>query len=115
MNETQAVRLCQDAHQAAFQVIVERHGDVMFGTAILMTRDRAMAEDLVQEALLLAWKAIPRFRAGSNLKAWLLKILTNRVISEMRRKRVPKVEMDSSYDQPVAPGSSAEIVITAVT
>ncbi len=113
MDETQAVRLCQEGDESAFQIIVERYGDVMFGTAILMTRDRALAEDLVQDSLLLAWKGIPRFTAGSNLKAWLMRILVNRVISDRRRKRVDEVEMDASYDIPVEPDSAAQTVISA--
>jgi RNA polymerase sigma-70 factor (ECF subfamily) len=113
VDETQAVQLCQEGHEAAFQVIVERYGNVMYGTAVLMTRDRALAEDLVQEAFLLAWKGIPRFRAGSNLKAWLLRILVNRVISDRRRKRVDEVEMDASYNEPVEPESSVQTVISA--
>ncbi|MCH7734450.1 MAG: RNA polymerase sigma factor, partial [Chloroflexi bacterium] len=56
MDEKQAVQLCQEGNESAFQVIVERYGDVMFGTAVLMTHDRALAEDLVQDALMLAWK-----------------------------------------------------------
>ena len=113
MDETQAVQLCQEGNESAFQVIVERYGDVMFGTAVLMTRDRALAEDLVQEALLLAWKGLPRFRAGSNLKAWLLRILVNRVISDRRRRRVDEVEMDASYNEPVEPESAIQTVISA--
>ncbi|MCH8102313.1 MAG: sigma-70 family RNA polymerase sigma factor [Chloroflexi bacterium] len=113
MDETEAVRLCQEGHESAFQVIVERYGDVMYGTAVLMTHDRALAEDLVQDALMLAWKGFSRFRAGSNLKAWLMRILVNRVISDRRRKRVDEVEMDASYNELVEPGSTIQTVISA--
>ena len=62
---------------------------------------------------MLAWKGLPRFRAGSNLKAWMMRILVNRVISDRRRKRVDEVEMDASYNEPVAPGSAVQAVISA--
>ena len=85
MDDHVAVRLCQDGQPDAFRLIVERHSGVLFGTAFLMTRDRARAEDMVQEALLSAWRGIRSFRPGSSLRAWLIRILVNRVISEGRR------------------------------
>ncbi len=100
MDDHVAVRLCQDGQPDAFRLIVERHSGVLFGTAYLMTRDRARAEDMVQEALLSAWRGIRSFRAGSSLRAWLIRILVNRVISEGRRNRVEETELGLDMPEP---------------
>ena len=52
-----------------------------------MTRNPADAEDLVQEAMLRAYRAFARFEAGTNLKAWLFRILTNAYINTYRKKQ----------------------------
>ena len=50
-------------------------------------RRRALAEDMTQEALTKAWRARDRFEPGSNLKAWLFRILRNEFYSHLRRSR----------------------------
>lgn len=60
--------------------------DALYRTALRLTRNPADAEDLVQEAYLRAFRALDRFQAGTNLRAWLFKILTNAFINEYRRR-----------------------------
>jgi RNA polymerase sigma-70 factor (ECF subfamily) len=57
------------------------------GAATIMTRNPADAEDLVQETFLRAFAAFGTFRAGTNLKAWLYRILTNTYINGYRRSQ----------------------------
>jgi RNA polymerase sigma-70 factor (ECF subfamily) len=52
-----------------------------------MTRNRADAEDLVQETMLKAYMGFHSFRRGTNLRAWLLRILVNSYISDYRKRR----------------------------
>jgi RNA polymerase sigma-70 factor (ECF subfamily) len=61
--------------------------DQLYGAALRMTRNPADAEDLVQETFLKAFAAFGTFRAGTNLKAWLYRILTNTYINGYRRKQ----------------------------
>ena len=100
MDEIEVVTECQRGNRDAFRLIVESYGDTLYGTAYLMARDRSAAEDIVQSALLLAWKGIPKFKAGTNLKAWLVRILVNQVVSERRRKRHPGSSLDAVADRP---------------
>jgi RNA polymerase sigma-70 factor, ECF subfamily len=70
--------------------------DSLYGAALRMTRNPPDAEDLVQETMLRAYRAFDRFEAGTNLKAWLFRILTNAYINTYRkRQREPqKVSAD---------------------
>lgn len=74
--------------------------DPLYAAALRMTRNPADAEDLVQEAMLRAYRAFDRFEPGTNLKAWLFRILTNAYINTYRKKqREPmKVSQDEVED-----------------
>jgi RNA polymerase sigma-70 factor (ECF subfamily) len=66
--------------------------DQLYGAALRMTRNPADAEDLVQETYLKAYSAFRTFRAGTNLKAWLYRILTNTYINGYRRRQRQPVQ-----------------------
>jgi RNA polymerase sigma-70 factor (ECF subfamily) len=61
--------------------------DQLYSAALRMTRNPADAEDLVQETYLKAYAAFKSFSAGTNLKAWLYRILTNTYINGYRKKQ----------------------------
>jgi RNA polymerase sigma-70 factor, ECF subfamily len=66
----------------------------LFGSALRMTRNRADAEDLVQETLLKAFRSYDSFEAGTNLRAWLFRILTNTFINSYRAKQSRPLESE---------------------
>ena len=59
----------------------------LYGAALRMTRNAADAEDLVQEAYLRAYRGYPNFTAGTNLQAWLFRILPNTYVTLYRAKQ----------------------------
>src|SRR5438552_2261316 len=61
------------------------HTEALLRAALRIVRDRAAAEDMVQETLLRAWRAFDQFERGTNCKAWLFRILMN-LASKRRRK-----------------------------
>ena len=61
--------------------------DQLYGGALRMTRNPADAEDLLQETMVKAFAGFRSFRAGTNLKAWLYRILTNTYINSYRKKQ----------------------------
>jgi RNA polymerase sigma-70 factor (ECF subfamily) len=72
--------------QKEFESIALVHTDALLRTALRMTRNQNDAEDLVQETMLKAYRFFDRFERGSNIKAWLFKIMTNIFINNYRQK-----------------------------
>ena len=72
----------------------------LYSAALRMTRNRADAEDLVQETYLRAYRGFGGFEEGTNLKAWLYRILTNTFINSYRSKkrRPDETELDEVED-----------------
>ena len=68
--------------------------DGLFGAALRLTRNRADAEDLLQETYLRAYRGYGRFEEGTNLRAWLYRILTNTFINTYRAKQRRPGETD---------------------
>ena len=66
----------------------------LYSAALRMTRNPADAEDLVQETYLKAYRAFASFKEGTNLKAWLYRILTNTFINGYRAKKRRPEESD---------------------
>ena len=90
MADVQPVELTAD-ERARFQTDALPLLDSLYGGALRMTRNPADAEDLVQETMLRAYRSFDRFEAGTNLKAWLYRIMTNAYINTYRkRQREPK-------------------------
>src|SRR6266498_3802084 len=70
--------------------------DALYRTALRMTRSESDAEDLVQETYIRAFRFRDQFTPGTNLKAWLFRILTNTFINQYRRRaaRPNETELD---------------------
>jgi RNA polymerase sigma-70 factor, ECF subfamily len=61
--------------------------DTLYGYAIALSRNYSDAEDLVQDTMLKAYESFESFRLGTNLKAWLMRILLNNYINHYRKAR----------------------------
>jgi RNA polymerase sigma-70 factor, ECF subfamily len=80
------------ADRARFAELAMEHMPALYTAALRMTRNPADAEDLVQETYLKAYRAFDSFSEGTNLRAWLYRILTNTYINSYRAaKRRPEV------------------------
>jgi RNA polymerase sigma-70 factor (ECF subfamily) len=88
------------ADQATFAEAAMPLMDQLYSAAIRMTRNPADAEDLVQETYLKAYRAYDRFEEGTNLKAWMYRILTNSYINRYRAKqrRPDETDLDDVED-----------------
>src|ERR1700684_567156 len=88
------------ADQAQFADLAMEYMPSLYNAALRMTRNPADAEDLVQETFLKAYRAFGRFEEGTNLKAWLYKILTNTFINSYRaaKRRPEKADVEDIED-----------------
>src|ERR1700759_1960158 len=69
--------------------------DVLYRHASRMSRNHADAEDLVQETMMKAYAGFHSFRRGTNMRAWLLRILINNYISDYRKRRREPVQFST--------------------
>jgi RNA polymerase sigma-70 factor (ECF subfamily) len=81
-----------DERRARFERDALPFVDQLYAAGLRMTRNPADAEDLVQETFLKAFSAFHQFEEGTNLKAWLYRILTNTYINSYRRKQRQPVQ-----------------------
>ena len=82
------------ADKATFTAQTMEHMPSLYTAALRMTRNPADAEDLVQDTYLKAYRAFDSFQEGTNLKAWLYRILTNTFINTYRAKKRRPEESD---------------------
>ena len=82
------------ADQKTFEDDAMQFAPQLYSAALRMARNPADAEDLVQETFLKAYRAYHTFEAGTNLKAWLYRILTNTYINRYRKKQRRPDEVD---------------------
>ena len=75
------------ADQETFAELAMPYMSALYSAALRMTRNPSDAEDLVQETYLRAYRGFGGFKEGTNLKAWLYKILTNTFINSYRSKK----------------------------
>ena len=88
------------ADQADFERDAMQYAPQLYSAALRMTRNSADAEDVVQETFLKAYRAYDSFEEGTNLKAWLYRILTNTYINKYRKqqRRPSEVELGELQD-----------------
>jgi RNA polymerase sigma-70 factor, ECF subfamily len=87
-----------------FELDVLSHLDTLYGVACRLTKNPLEAEDLVQDALLKAIRAREQYQPGTNLKAWLFKILTNTFINKFRRGGLERVVLEGPDADPLVDG-----------
>ena len=94
------------------------HLDLLYNSAMQMTRNAADAEDLVQETFVKAYRFFDRFKKGTNCRAWLFKIMKNNFINAFRKRSKEPVRVDfeqveatlQAQPQPAVPPGEAKSI-----
>lgn len=94
----------QRASTVEFEKEVLEHLPSLLGVASRLMRNAPESEDLVQDTVLKALRARDQFESGTNLRAWLLKILTNTFINRYRRGGLERSVLDGPDADPLADG-----------
>jgi RNA polymerase sigma-70 factor (ECF subfamily) len=82
------------AAQDEFLADAMQYSPQLFSSAVRMTRNRSDAEDLVQETFLKGWRSFHTFQEGTNLRAWLFRIMTNTYINKYNAKQRRPLETE---------------------
>ena len=87
--DEELMQLVYGRNADAFEVVYDRHADAAFSLAYRICRQRALAEDVVQEAFLSLWRSGARYdRNRGSVRTWALGIVHNRAIDALRRRAV---------------------------
>lgn len=117
LEENDLIERSKDGDVAAFEQLVRAHQGIAIRMAYLVVRDHAEAEDVTQDAFVKAHGALPRFRAGSPFRPWLLKIVRNealnRVRSSKRRHQLALREASDPVSGGAAPSPETVVVTSA--
>ncbi|MGH8280162.1 MAG: RNA polymerase sigma factor, partial [Gammaproteobacteria bacterium] len=96
-NPADLAERARDGDARAFESLYRRHAGHVFAVCVRILADRSAAEDCTQEAFVLAWKALPRFRGASSFGTWLTRIAINAALQRLK--------LDRRYLQLVLPDS----------
>ncbi|GAB3149279.1 sigma-70 family RNA polymerase sigma factor [Microbacterium neimengense] len=99
-----------DDDVAAFAEIVRRHSPLMRAYIARMLRSQADADDVVQDAFVVAWRQLPTLRDGSSVRAWLLRVASREALRVLRRsaKETPFEDWEPSTPESTRPEHVAE-------
>lgn len=100
--------------QQAFELLMRRHNQLLYRTARSILRDDAEAEDVVQDAYLLAYRGIGKFRGDARLATWLTRIVVNQAIARSRKRsrraEIIRLDGESKWDDEPAEVNMTEAV-----
>ncbi len=87
IKDTELVERVQQGDTSAFRGLVEKYKDVSFSLACSVIKDESLAEDVLQDAFIKAFRNIHKFRGKSSFSTWLYRIVVNACYDEHRRKK----------------------------
>ena len=100
--QRELVEAARHGDHEAFEVLAAGAADRLFAVARLILRDTHLAEDAVQEALVHAWRQLPRLRDPERWDAWLYRLLVNACNDQGRYRRRYAVEVQMIRTEPTA-------------
>ena len=107
-DDTQLISLAQQGDSKAFEEIVERYYQRLYQTALAILNSHHDAEEVTQDALLKAYRALPGFRGESLLLTWLCRIVINQAHNKYHWNRRRGSEVNLSLSRPPEPGGDQQ-------
>ena len=100
--DRQLVTLALEGREGAYRELLARYERPVFSVVVRMVRDRALAEDLAQEAFIRAFNAIDSYNPRFKFSSWIFKIANNLTIDHLRKRRISTVSIDGAPDATTA-------------
>ena len=98
----------EEERRRAFEREALVHLDLLYNSAVQMTRNPADAQDLVQDTFVKAYRFFDRFKTGTNCKAWLFKIMKNTFINAFRKRSRQPTRVDFNDIEPTLRAQPAD-------
>ncbi|MBL7011742.1 MAG: sigma-70 family RNA polymerase sigma factor [Kiritimatiellales bacterium] len=106
LNETDLVRRAQLDDMSAYEELVRRYYDRIYGLVYGMVSSREDAEDVTQEVFVKAWKALAHFREQASFYTWIYRIAINRAINFRKRRNRRKTVQFEEFDPDIKQAES---------
>ena len=108
--QSDLVAAAQKGDAEAFAALARLSADRLYAVAVRVTRDRHRAEDALQQALIAAWKELPRLRDPERFEAWTYRLVVRFAVQEARGGRQPSREIFALPEQePSRDDASADV------
>jgi RNA polymerase sigma-70 factor, ECF subfamily len=114
LSDEALLALCSRADENALGELYDRYGRVAYGLALRIVRDRALAEDAVQEAFLAVWRSAGAFLAEQGKPStWILTLVHRRAVDLVRREERRRAEPLEDTDHPTGEATDEEAWLRA--
>jgi RNA polymerase sigma-70 factor (ECF subfamily) len=87
LSDAEIVRRITAGDEGTFRLLMRRHNQTLYRTARSILKDDAESEDAVQDAYLIAYRAMGKFRGDANLSTWLVRIVVNEALGRLRKRK----------------------------
>lgn len=98
LDDSELIRLTLEGQSSVFGVLIQRHQDRLYNSMVQVLRNETDAEDVVQDAFVLAFTKLASFKGNSQLFTWLYRIAYNVAVTKMRQRK-PTLSLDGRPDQ----------------
>jgi RNA polymerase sigma-70 factor (ECF subfamily) len=110
-DDGELVRAVAAGDRAALATLYQRHSQVLLAQLALLTGDRMLSEELLQDTMLAAWRGAAAFRGESKVRTWLISIARRQARDRMRRPRLASVDDALLAQSPAAePGPEQHVL-----
>ena len=99
------LRRSREGERTAFGALVERHQGAVCAITFALTGDRALSEDLAQDAFLAAWRGLGDLRDGGRFRSWVCSIARNMGLNAVRSKVRRREDADGALPEPADEGT----------
>jgi RNA polymerase sigma factor (sigma-70 family) len=103
-DQQELIRQCQAGNSASYRILYERHVRAMYNTCYRLLNSHADTEDVLQEAFTDAYRNLDRFNFDYTFGVWIKKIVVNKAISFLRKKKSMLVSLDDNAPAPADEG-----------
>jgi len=95
--------------ESAMAAFYREHGQVVLGQVLLVTGERVLAEEIVQDTMLAVWRGAGSFRGESSVRSWVIAIARRQTRDRLRKRRLRVVDDAFLADRP-SPGPGPEVL-----